>query len=113
MASAEFGPDRRTIATRIRAAGVLPGPDGKFSTADVSGAIYGDYEIQRARKMAEDADAQALANARTRHELIDKADFMHRWETIYAAMRQKILTFPAPDAEKDALLADLEQLHHS
>jgi hypothetical protein len=61
--------------------------------------------------MMEDADGQALDNARVRSELLDKADFQQRYEPIIAGMRQIILGTPLPDADKDALLDKLARLH--
>ena len=68
-AANEFGLDRKTMAKRAKAAGIVPGPDGKFSTKEVHGSICTDYEKERARKMKEDADAAAIANAKEREEL--------------------------------------------
>lgn len=74
-------------------------------------AICGDYEKERTRKMKEEADGAAIANATSRGELVDKLDFMKRYEIIYAAIRQKIYASNMSDADKDALLLELQQLH--
>ena len=112
-AAAEFGLNPRTVAARIKTAGVAPGPDGKFSTADVHRAICGDYEKQRARKMKEDADQVALANAKERGELVDKRDFVGRLEKFVVSARQEVLASARSDADKDALLNVLAGLLQS
>ncbi len=111
MAAAEFGLGPKTVATRVKAAGIVPGKDGRFSTAEIHGAICGDYEKERTRKMKEDADKAALENAVARGQLVDKGDFMKRFEGIYAEMRQGILGSAMPDSDKDALLNKLARVH--
>ena len=71
----------------------------------------GTLGAEKLRKLKEEADRVALENAARRGELIDKADFMKRIETIYTEMRQRILNSSMRDHEKDALLGGLSQLH--
>jgi hypothetical protein len=110
-AGSEFGLSPKTIAQRVKAEGALPGEDGKFSTMEIHAAICGDYERQRTRKTKEDADRSARENAVGRSELVDKGDFLQRYEQIHAGMVQKVNGSTMTATEKDALLADIEQLH--
>ena len=109
-AADEFGLDRKTIAQRIKTAGTVPGADGKFSTKEIHGAICRDIDKERLRKLKEDADQVALANAKEREELVDKQDFVGRLERFVVEAKQKIMASDRPDADKDALLNFLADL---
>lgn len=110
-AASEFGLNPRTVATRLKAEGILPGKDKRFATADIHRAICGDYEKERTRKMKEDADRAARENAAGRGELLDKQDFVKRFEAIYTGIRQRILSSGLLGPDKDALLGELTKLH--
>jgi len=110
-AASEFGLNPRTVAQRVKGAGVLAGSDGLFSSVDIHRAIWGDLDRERLRKVTEEADDLAIANTTARDELVDKADFLKRFEPIYAAMRQKVMGSSMTDAEKDGLLGELTKLH--
>lgn len=110
-AASEFGIDRRTLTKQLAAKGILPGEDKQFSTREICEAIYDDYEKGRTRKVNEEADQIALANATARSQLADKPDLLRRFETIWADMRARILNSELSDADKDALLHDLARLH--
>jgi hypothetical protein len=111
QAAAEFVLNPRTVVTRAKEAGILPGKDGKFSTADIHKAICGDYEKERTRKMTEDANRAARENAEADRLVVDKPDLLKRFETVFAEMKQRILNSEMADEKKNALLnaiADLE-----
>lgn len=110
LAASEFGLNPRTLAQRIKRAGVLPGEDKRFSTSDIAASIYDDYERQRTRKTKEEADDIALKNAASRGDLVDKQDFLKRLEPVCVAMKQRVMQCSMSDAEKDGLLADLAKL---
>lgn len=112
-ACADFGVERKFLLRRIKTAGILPGPDNKYSTADIHRAIFGDMDAERLRKTTEEANAIALTNAVSRGDLIDKSDFLKRYETVYSGMRQRIMSSGMTDQEKDELLGDLQRLHSS
>jgi hypothetical protein len=110
-AASEFSINPRTLAGRIKTHSILPGDDGKFSTNQICSAVYDEYERERTRKTKEEADTAALANAETRGRLIDKQDFMKRYEPIWASMRSTILNWQLADRDKDALMSELAKLH--
>jgi hypothetical protein len=117
-AGAEFGLSSKTVSNRIKSAGVHPGDDGKFSTKDIHAAICSDLEKAKLRKLQfetkrteEEREGLALANAARRGELVHKADFIRRFEGIYAQMRQLIMSSSMIDAEKDELLRKIAELH--
>ena len=109
-AASEFGRAPRTVAARLKQSGQTQGEDGKFSTAQVATAIYGDLEGEKLRKTKEDADRLALANATARGELVDRQDFVRRLEPVVIQMKQRILGSGLTHAEQDELLADLAKL---
>lgn len=111
QAESEFGQARRTITKRCKAASIVPGADGKFSTADIFRALSGDLEGERIRKLREEADKLAIANAVARGELVDKQDFITHYETIIIQMRQLILNSKLDAADQDAILNELAKLH--
>ena len=111
LTAAEFGLSPKTVAQRVHAAGILPGEDGLYSTSEVHSAICGDIEQEKLRnlqKINRDLDADFAVKV---GELVDKADFVKRYETIYAEIRQAILGSKLSDADKDALLDKLAKLH--
>lgn len=110
QAAAEFGLNPRTVVTRAKVAGLMPGEDGRFSTAEVHAAICGDYERERIRKLKEEADWAALDNAEHRKEVVDKPELLKRFESTFAEMKQAIMGSKLSDKEKDALCAKLAGL---
>lgn len=110
-AASEFRIHPRTLAQRVKAAGKVPSKDRRFSTAEIHACICGDYERERTRKMVEDADNQALRNARERRQLADKADLLSRFEGVYLEMKQAILNSSMSETEKDVILTNLAKLH--
>lgn len=96
---------------RVKAAGKVPSKDKRFSTSDICACVFGDYERERLRKMTEDADNQALHNAKERRQLADKSDLLRRFEGIYIDMKQSILNSPLGETEKDVILTNLAKLH--
>lgn len=111
LVATEFGLSPKTVAQRVHVAGILPGEDDLFSTADVHAAICGDLEkekIKNLQKLNRDLDT---GHATAVGELVDVADFVKRYEPIYAEVRQTIMGSKLSDADKDALLDKLAKLH--
>ena len=111
MVATEFGFSPKTVAQRVHVAGVLPGEDGLFSTTDVHSAICGDIEQEKLRNLQKVNRDLDTGHAVTVGELVDVQDFVSRYETIYAEIRQTILGSKLTDTDKDALLDKLAKLH--
>ena len=111
LVASEFGFSPKTVAQRVHAAGVLPGEDGLFSTTDVHSAICGDIEQEKLRNLQKVNRDLDTGHAVTVGELVDVQDFVSRYETIYAEIRQTILGSKLTDTDKDALLDKLAKLH--
>lgn len=115
----EVGIDRKHFAEKVSAAGIKPCGDatGKASGAKlyrvrdfVKVSIGGDIEAERLRKTTEEADKLALANARSRGELVEVQSVKRLGERVMVAIRSRILQFPLSDDEKDTLLTELMDL---
>lgn len=113
MAGAEFGMDRRVVATRAKTAGIEPGKDGKYSTFDIARAIFGDIQGEQLRKTREEADKIALANAKDRNKLVETERVIKFCNGIGVVLRQKLLASSLTDDEKDELLAEIKKLFDS
>lgn len=70
----------------------------------------GEYESERLRKTREEADKLALANARSRGELVEIAAVKKLGEKVMVALRNKVLNMPLTDEEKDRCLVELMDL---
>lgn len=69
-----------------------------------------DLDAERLRKTTEEADKLALANARSRGELVEVAAVKKLGEKVMVAIRSRIMQFPLSDDEKDKLLTELLSL---
>lgn len=112
----EVGGDRKDFAQRVSAANVKPSgkATGRASGAElyrvrdlVKVALGGDYEAERLRKTKEEADKLALANSRSRGELVEVATITRLGQKVMAAVRNRILGMPLTDEEKDGCLREL------
>lgn len=111
------GFDRHTIGARIEEMKIQP--VGKtvaqaallYSIRDLVRAILGgDIEAEKLRKTREEADKLALANARSRGELVEIASVKKLGEKIMVAIRNRLLNMPLTDEEKDRCLKELLDL---
>jgi hypothetical protein len=106
------GLDRHSLATRL--AELKADPVGKVAQAAtyslrdlVRATIGGDIEAEKLRKTKEEADKLALANSRSRGELVEIAAVKRLGEKIMIALRNRILAMPLTDEEKDRCLVEL------
>ncbi len=116
------GCDRHTIQKaveemRIQPAGKVVG--GKAAGTNtyrirdlLKAAMGGDIEKERLRKTTEEADKLALANARSRGELVEIALVKKLGEQVMVAVRNRILNMPMTDEEKDSCLRELLALEN-
>lgn len=112
QAGAEFNKDARALAKRIRREGLEPGEDGKFSTAQICAAVFGDLHSEELRLTREQADEKEIKNKRSRMELLD-AERVYRWgEALFIVIRQRILASSLTRDEQDGLLRDLQNVKY-
>lgn len=109
-AASEFPIAHNTLADRLRKGGIEPGSDGKWSTAQICSAIFGDLRGEQTRLAKENADARALENEKTRGRLLEAEDVYRHYEGVFVTFRQKTLASSMTDEEKDEFLNDLRPL---
>lgn len=110
QASEEFNRDHKAIKRNLLSLDIHAGDDGKFSTADMARAVFGDIDAERLRKTKEEADRIALENEKLRGNLVEVSMVKQLGETIFVGLRQKILASSMDDQEKDELLTDMSSL---
>lgn len=69
-----------------------------------------DLDSERLRKTTEEADKLAIANARSRGELVEIQKVTRLGQKILIAVRNRILSMPMTDEEKDSCLRELLSL---
>ncbi len=94
-AATEFEVDRSTLSKRLKHADAKPDGDGKFSTAQICAAMFGDYGSHRARKMAADADTAEDERDKSRRKLMDADQVMRAWESIILPAKQRLQSIPS------------------
>lgn len=111
-AASEFGINPRTLTKNLRQASIEVGEDGKFSTAQICAAVFGDRESEELRKVREEADKVALHNAKERGALVEVEAVFRTFQGVFISMRQTILGSELSDREKDELLNNLRALSY-
>ena len=111
-AASEFGINPRTLTKNLRQASIEVGKDGKFSTAQICAAVFGDRESEELRKVREEADKVAIHNAKERGALVEAEAVFRTFHGVFISMRQTILGSELSDREKDELLNNLRALSY-
>lgn len=115
----ETNSERHSLMQKLTTARIEPAGDAKGKAAGAKlykiGDLYramggGEFETERLRKTREEADKLALANARSRGELIEIASVRRLGEKVMAAVRNRIVSMPLTDEEKDGCLRELLSL---
>jgi hypothetical protein len=108
LASREFDLDHKTLRKRLVAADTVAGPDGCYSTPQITAAIFGDLYDQKLRIAKAQAEKLEIANKVRADELYEAEPIYRAFEAIFTAVRQKILASAMTNQEKDDLLRDLK-----
>ena len=99
---------KKMEAVRPESVGRTPQKAELYHLRDlVSVLIGGDHEAEKFRKTKEEADRLALANSRSRGELVEITAVKRLGEKIMVAIRNRILAMPLTDEEKDRCLVEL------
>lgn len=117
------GFDRRTITGALSEAGKQPDKDGRYSLRDfvdamIARAAAADtkkegsdvLEVELARKAARQVALLDIDLAERRNEVILTELVFQTWENVIVSIRRTILTSPLPDAQKDAILKELQTI---
>lgn len=107
QAAMEFDIAKETLSKEFRKCGILPGPDGKYSTMDVCRAKFGDLERERIRKVKAEADGVEMENARKRGELVARENVVKFCVDVASAVVQRIKASPLPHEVIDDTLEEI------
>jgi len=107
QASVEFDIDHGALTKRLKALSIDPNDEGRFSTMQICAAKYGDYDMERSRKVKEDADGSALDNAKKRNELGEVRQFILFLAEVASAIKQHVNASSMPQQEQDDLNEEL------
>jgi hypothetical protein len=109
-AANEFPINQKTLAERIRKAGIDPGTDGKFSTDQICRACFGDLRGEQTRETKARADKLEIQNLKTLGLVLDK-DVVQNFCTGFGMiLRKEILASSMTDEEKDESLSNIKAL---
>lgn len=109
-AGSEFGCDSKTLASRMKRAGISPGKDGKFSTREIAAAVFGDIESEKFRETRHRANLLELEEQEKRRESIPTGQVVEAWSAIVIAIKQAIWNFDAPEEARRKWLGELRDL---
>jgi phage terminase Nu1 subunit (DNA packaging protein) len=117
-AADEFDIDNRTLTKALTRAGLLAGEDGRWSTSQMVQALFGDHEAEQLRKTREEADKLALANKKTRGELVELDVVGLVWDDIVTRCKSRIMLMPGklssrlglPDAHKKEIEREVDDV---
>ena len=111
QAASEFGINPRTLTNRLKTNGIIPNEkDKRYSTQQICKAVFGDIDVERLRKLTEEADKLALDNEKTRGGLVEIEAVYKHFQGLFVALRSRLLASSLTDEEKDELLGDLRKL---
>jgi len=108
QAASEFGINPRTLSARLRQAGIQPGEDRCFSTAQICAAVFGNMDGEKLRLVREQADKVEIENRVSRKQLIDVTELAPILAKFITAARQRIISNMKLDRdEKDKIISHL------
>ena len=110
-AGSEFNINHRTLANRLRQAGIDPDAGGKWTTLQIVRAIYSDLESERIRKTRAEADQIETQNREAEGRLIDKEEFAKRYDPIFIDCVRIVRSSRLTEVEQDELLGGLAKVH--
>ena len=109
-AASEFGPNPKTIAKAIKAHGIDPGRDGKWSTAQMCAACFGDLESEKLRKIKAESDLLELECGEKEASLCETKRVGEYLLGIFTIIRERLLSSGLSDLEKKQLITELQGL---
>jgi hypothetical protein len=105
--ASEFGITRRTLTSRLRTSGILPGDDEKFAIAQLAKAIYGDTERERAALLREQTEIARIKKENLMRQNIP-ADLVETvWRATIQALKDRIMAAQIPLNVRNDLCRDL------
>ena len=107
-AATEFGLDRATLSKRITTAGIVAGEDGKFSTAEICAAVFGDIEGEKLREKRHQANLLEMDEAERRGELLRKAEVYDQIDKLGLELKANIMACNIGEDEKRDILKTMQ-----
>lgn len=117
QAGTEFNLSASTVSKRVKAAGILPGEDGKFSTVDIHKAICDqeehrkEYEKLRAGLIAAKTERARIESDIMTGKLVDTKAFHAHSRELHIELREVILKSSLSEADQDSILALLAEIY--
>lgn len=111
-AAAEFGIDRDTLSRRLRAAGIAPGEDKRFSTKEILAAIAADLDRQKTRNEAAKADLTEMKRDLDERRLIPAEDVRASMDKLKVGIMEVITASPLSEKQQAAIAGNLERLNN-
>jgi hypothetical protein len=91
-AAAEFGCDKQTLSKYFRQGGIEPKfKSGKFSTDQITVAMFGDFDAQKVRKITHEANLLEMEEKQSRGELVAKSNMVEIVQRGLQAMVSTVL----------------------
>ncbi len=109
-AASEFDLHANTLSKRLKTASIEPGPDGRWSTAQICAAVYGDMDGEKLREVRHRANLLELEEKEKLRQLLPAADVERVWGGIMVAIRQSIWNCDAPEIDRRRWLDELKAL---
>ena len=110
-AATEFGCVRETLKRGFKQNGIdADAEDGKFTTAQVCQALFGDLTGEKVRLTRAQADRVEMENKQAAKVLINVDDAILAVHQFTFAIRQKILLSGLTEHEKNNLLLELQRI---
>lgn len=110
-ASAEFGCARETLKRGFRQEGIdADAEDGKFTTAQICKALFGDLDGEKVRLTRAQADKVEMENRERSKELIEVNAAVDLAQRFCFAARQVIMLSELSEPAKNKILRELNRL---
>ncbi len=110
-AATEFGCARETLRRGFRQEGIdADAEDGRFTTAQVCKALFGDLDGEKVRLTRAQADKVEMENRERARELVEVSAAVELAQRFCFAARQVIMLSELSEAGKNKILRELNRL---
>ena len=106
------GVSHGTMRRHLLSGGAEPEPAGRYRLGTVLKALIadpGDQKAERTKLIQAQREKIEVQTDRAKRELIPVDEFYRAYEGIFIALRQSIISFNMPDADKSELLGILRK----
>lgn len=106
------GVSHGTMRRHLVSGGAEPEPGGRYALGSVLKALIadpGDQRAERTKLIQAQREKIEVQTDRAKRELIPADEFYRAYEGIFIALRQSIISFNMPDADKSELLGILRK----